>query len=498
MMSQPLWILIAVQIAMGAFDMLYHHELTERLAWRPSQRKELVLHGARNLLYAVLFTTLGWIVVQGAWAWVLLALLGAEVVITLTDFVEEDLSRKLPATERVTHALLALNYGALLILLVPPLVTRGWQPTSATGAFYGYWSWFAAVCAIGVAVFGVRDLMASVRARRLVLPPAAELVRTLSAPRTILVTGATGFIGRRLTQALTDGGHQCIILTRDVAKAVGLRPPFGLVTSLDQIPPDTRIDVIVNLAGEPIGEGLWTKVRRRRIVESRVEMTAGIAHLIARLEHRPEVVVNGSAIGWYGLRGDEQLTEADDGAPCFSRDVCIAWEKEAKKIEATGARLVLLRIGLVMGIEGGVLSRLLVPFEFGAGGPIGSGRQWMSWIERDDLVRLIAHAIATPTLEGPLNATAPIPVTNKVFGQELGRALRRPSFLSLPGTPLHYLLGDFADELLLGGQRVLPQKALASGFQFRHANLGSAFRAILGGTEPMRAETISVHVTVQK
>lgn len=496
MITQLLWILITIQIVMGAFDMLYHHELTERLAWRPSQRKELLLHGARNLIYAVLFATLGWSEVRGVWAWILIALLAAEVVITLTDFVEEDLSRKLPATERVTHALLALNYGALLMLLVPVLLENARQPTSVTTAFYGYWSWFAALCAVGVAVFGVRDLAASARTRRLVLPHAGGLVKALNTPHTILVTGATGFIGRRLIQAFAEAGHHCIVLTRDPAKAAGLCPPFTLVTALDQISSNTHIEAIVNLAGEPIGEGLWTKVKRGRIIDSRVEMTANIARLIERLENRPKVVINGSAIGWYGLRGDEQLTEADDGTPCFSRDVCVAWEAEAIKIAATGVRLVLLRIGLVMGIEGGVLGRLLMPFEFGGGGRIGSGKQWMSWIERDDLIRLIAHAIATPTLEGPLNATAPMPVTNKTFAQELGRALWRPAVIPLPEAPLHHLLGDFADELLLGGQRVLPQKALASGFQFRHENLHSAFQAILGGTDTARAGSTPIGATV--
>ena len=173
------------------------------------------------------------------------------------------------------------------------------------------------------------------------------------------------------------------------------------------------------------------------------------------------MLVSGSAIGWYGLWQDETLTEFDGGKRCFTHRVCDAWEREARKAQRLGVRVVRLRIGLVLGIDGGMLSRLLIPFEFGLGGPFGSGRQWMSWIERDDLVRLIAHVIATPSLTGPVNATAPTPVTNAEFARALGRALRRPALLRMPAAILHHLGGAFADELLLGGQRVIPDKAQA-------------------------------------
>jgi uncharacterized protein len=192
------------------------------------------------------------------------------------------------------------------------------------------------------------------------------------------------------------------------------------------------------------------------------------------------VLISGSAVGWYGLWQDEALTEFDGGKACFTRRVCETWERTARAAERHGVRVVRLRIGLVLGTDGGLLSRLLTPFEFGLGGRSGSGRQWMSWIERDDLVRLIAHAIATPSLSGPVNATAPAPVTNKVFTQELARALRRPAFLWIPSALLHRVAGDFADELLLGGQRVLPDKAETSGFRFRHPTLRHALSAILG------------------
>ena len=192
------------------------------------------------------------------------------------------------------------------------------------------------------------------------------------------------------------------------------------------------------------------------------------------------MVVSGSAIGWYGLWQDETLTEFDGGKRCFTHRVCDTWEREARKAQRLGVRVVRLRIGLVLGIEGGMLSQYLMPFELGLGGPVGSGRQWMSWIERDDLVRLIAHVIATPSLTGPVNATAPAPVRNDEFARALGGALRRPALLRMPAAILHHLGGAFADELMLGGQRVIPDKALLSGFVFRYETLRSALDAMLG------------------
>jgi uncharacterized protein len=481
-MSSPvLWSLVAVQLALGAFDVLFHHELTERLAWRRSQRRELVLHGVRNVIYAVLFLGLGWLEPHGVWAMLVLLLLATEVVVTLIDFVEEDLTRTLPASERVTHTLLALNYGAILVLLAPVLLAWAGEPSALVPAWYGFATVLVTLAAFGIAVFGLRDGFAARRMERLIPAAAAELVAALPARQRVLITGATGFIGRRLTEALVAAGHDVIVLARDPRKAAALRPPFRLVTSLDQIDSATAIDAIVNLAGEPISNGLWTRRKRRRILASRLRITRHVVRLIARLERRPAVLISGSAIGWYGLWQDEVLTEFDGGKRCFSHRVCEAWERATKRAERLGTRVVRLRIGLVLGIEGGMLAQLLLPFEFGLGGPIGSGRQWMSWIERDDLIRLIAHAIATPQLTGPVNATAPTPVTNAVFAAELARALHRPALLRMPAWLLRLAAGDLAKELLIGGQRVIPDKADVSGFVFRHVTLASALAAMLGG-----------------
>jgi len=477
-MTSLLWILIAIQIVMGVFDTFYHHELTERLAWRPSQRYELKLHGVRNMMYAFLFLVLGWLEVYGIFAIAIIAVLVAEIVITLMDFVEEDMSRKLPASERINHTLLAINYGAILVLLLPVLIAWAMRPTGIASAYTGLLSIVAAAAAVGAGLCGLRDFAASRRLGRMSFAPATGLVEKLPGRQTVLVTGATGFIGSRLVASLTGAGHQVIALVRNPAKAE-LAPPITLITSLDQIAADTKIDTIVNLAGEPIGNGLWTEAKRHKILDSRIQMTGNVVKLIARLDHKPAVLVSGSAIGWYGLWQDQVLTESAKSHACFSHELCDAWENAARPATEYGVRVAFLRIGLVIGTDGGFITRMLTPFEFGLGGPLGSGKQWMSWIERDDLVRLIAHVIVKSDISGPINATAPIPVTNLKFTEELGRRLHRPAVFRIPAVLLRRVGGDFANELLLGGQRVLPNKALSNGFVFRHETLRSAFEAIL-------------------
>jgi hypothetical protein len=246
-MTNLLWTIVFLQVAMGGFDTLYHHELTERLAWRPSQAGELKLHGVRNLAYAAMFAALGWSEPHGAAALLLMALMVGELLITLWDFVEEDRTRKLPATERVNHTLLTLNYGVVLALLIPLLGRWAVPPTGIVPAYYGVWSWLCGVAVVGVIVSGLRDLAAVRRAARIRPCDAAPLAGALKERESILVTGGTGFIGRRLVAALAGAGHDVTVLTRACASAAELPAPIRVITSLDQIAADMRIDAIVNL-----------------------------------------------------------------------------------------------------------------------------------------------------------------------------------------------------------------------------------------------------------
>ncbi|MEM6663271.1 MAG: TIGR01777 family oxidoreductase [Pseudomonadota bacterium] len=491
-MTDPvLWTLIAVQIAMGAFDTLVHHEGTERLAWRPSQQTELRLHGVRNLFYALIFLAFGWFQPQGVFTWILATILAVEVLITLWDFVEEDMTRALPATERVNHTLLALNYGAILALAGPVLWDWALLPGAMIPVSYGWWSVMATGAAIGVAIFGVRDLFAAARSTRLGGGDPAALVADLPPNQRVLITGGTGFIGTRLVTALVAGGHDVTVLTRDPDGAE-LPHPVRLIDSLDLIQDEEVFDLVVNLAGEGIATGLWTVRKRAQIIESRMQATQELAALIDRLETKPSCMITGSAIGWYGLTGDEPLAEGAASSPCFLHDVCAAWETAAEPIEASGVRVVKLRLGLVLGIEGGLLAKLLMPFEFGAGFVLGRGRQWMSWIALDDVIRTIAFAAVTPGLDGPINAVAPGAVRNVDFSRTLAATLRRPLLLRIPSWALSGLLGSLGRETMLSGQRVLPEKFAAHGFVFMHEELAPLLSKITGDKRRQKAGAVSM------
>ena len=475
-----LWTLISIQIVMGTTDMLVHHEGTERLAWRPSQKHELRLHGIRNFFYAVIFLCFAWAEPHGAWTVILAGILFVEVLITLWDFVEEDLTRKLPATERVLHTLLALNYGAILAYAAPFLWAWAWMPTAFHTVSYGWWSVLLTLSSLGVAVFAARDLFAAQRSDRLDQGNPARLVDALPPRQRVLITGGTGFIGQRLVAALVAGGHDVTVLTRDLRKVDLLAHPVRVIDDLALVHNADRFDAIVNLAGDAVASGLWTAKKRARIINSRVEMTRTLDALIARLEVKPRVVVNGSAVGYYGLHGDDILAEDAAPNPAFVHDVCREWEDAAAPIARHGVRLVVLRIGLVLGVDGGMLAKLLTPFEFGLGGQMGDGQQWMPWIEHGDMIRVIAFAMANEDLEGPVNATAPIPVRNATFTADLAAALNRPVILRFPAWLLG-LLGDMGRETMLSGQRVVPVKLLDAGFRFDHDTLGPMLARITGG-----------------
>ncbi|MBB3992529.1 hypothetical protein GGR95_000148 [Sulfitobacter undariae] len=485
-MDNPiLWSLISVQVFMGAFDTLVHHEGTERLAWRASQKHELRLHGVRNFFYAVIFMSFAWLEPHGIYTIILAGILTVEVLITLWDFVEEDMTRKLPATERINHTLLALNYGAILTLAAPYLWKWAFMPNALIPVSYGWWSVMATISAFGVGVFSARDLLAAARSDRLDRGDPAVLVAGLEPRQSILVTGGTGFIGTRLVEALVAARHHVTVLTRDPRKADQLAHPVRVISSLDLIDDLDHFDAIVNLAGDAIAGGLWTKKKRMKIIASRVEMNRALHALIDRLSHKPACLINGSAVGWYGLQDDGDDTKLSEDAaskPAFVHDICEAWERETLPISAQGVRVVVLRIGLVLGVDGGIMAKLLTPFEFGGGGIMGHGRQWMSWIEHDDMIRVIAFAMATGTMSGAVNAVAPNPVRNDAFSRALATALHRPLLLRFPHWLLSGVLGDMGRETMLAGQRVVPSRLLDSGFVFRHDTLGPTLQKITGAS----------------
>jgi len=278
----------------------------------------------------------------------------------------------------------------------------------------------------------------------------------------VAITGASGFLGRALSDRLRAAGH-------DVT-AVSLRtqPPAELLKDCQ---------AVVNLAGEPVAQR-WTPAARERIANSRIQGTRSLVAALRR--HPPAVLVSASAVGYYGSRGDEVLTEDSPPGADFLGQLAVAWEQEAQAAEQFGVRVVTPRIGVVLGGDGGALAQMLPPFRLGVGGRLGTGEQWMSWIALDDLVSLVEFAIATTALSGPVNAVAPNPVTNTVFTRELAAALHRPAILPLPALALRILFGEMS-QILLGGQRVSPQAALRAGFQFRFADLGQALAHAVAG-----------------
>jgi len=291
----------------------------------------------------------------------------------------------------------------------------------------------------------------------------------------VAITGATGLIGRALVARLRASGVQVRRLVRRAAARpsddVEWDPMRGV------LPPSALdgVDAIVHLAGEPIAKR-WTAERKRAIRESRVRGTELLARMIASLDRKPRVLVSGSAIGVYGDRGDELLDESSATGDGFLANVVSEWERAAAPASEAGVRVVLLRTGLVLSRQGGVLEKLLLSFKLGLGGPMGSGRQWMSWIALDDQLRAIEYALASPALSGPVNLVSPNPVTNAEFAATLGLVLARPALIPVPAVALELLFGEMARETILAGQRVLPRALVTAGFEFAHPTLEQALR----------------------
>ena len=293
-----------------------------------------------------------------------------------------------------------------------------------------------------------------------------------------LVTGATGLVGGALVPFLAAGGHEVVRLGRSAAAAGDIRwdPEAGVLAphALE------GFDGAVHLAGENIATGRWTAEKKRRIKESRVKGTSLLATTLAGLERPPRVLVSASAVGFYGDRGDEELVEGSAAGSGFLSEVCREWEAATEAAEGKGIRVAHARLGVVLSNDGGALAKMLTPFRLGAGGIIGNGRQYMSWITLDDTVAAIGHLLSTESAAGPVNVVAPAPVTNGEFTRTLGRVLRRPTLFPMPGFAARLAFGEMADALLLASTRVKPAGLTAAGYAFRHGSLEEGLRHVLG------------------
>ncbi len=295
----------------------------------------------------------------------------------------------------------------------------------------------------------------------------------------VLLTGSNGLIGRAVLAFLSAGGHNVFCLTRPQSlpqnRMIHWDPVAGTINKGDL----EDFDVVVHLAGETI-VGRWTAEKKARILDSRVKGTRLLCESLSQLHHRPLVLVAASAVGYYGDRGDKLMTEESTAGSLYLSDVTKTWEEATETARENGIRVVNLRIGFVLSKAGGGLAAMLLPFKMGAGGRVGSGRQYLSWIAIDDVVGAIAHALQTDSLRGPVNAVAPNPVTNREFTKALGSVLGRPTIFPLPVFAARLVMGEMADNLLLASTRVDPVRLRESGYEFRYPELRGALRHVLG------------------
>jgi hypothetical protein len=309
----------------------------------------------------------------------------------------------------------------------------------------------------------------------------------------ILMTGATGLVGTALVKTVTaEEGHTIYRLTRaespkSSAKEPGVfdlpwNPSSGGIgesggSRADQVPPS--VDAVVNLAGAPVAGGRWTNERKALLRSSRVDTTRGLVSAIAKMEKKPRALISASAIGYYGNRGEELVTENSVSGTDFLAELAKQWENEAVKAEKFGVRVVFLRFGIILAQQGGALPKMMLPFKFGLGGKLGSGRQWTSWIALQDVVAIVQEALRNDSWKGPINLVAPQAVRNSDFTKSLAKVLHRPAIFTVPAFGLKLAMGEMA-ETLLGGVRVAPQVLEQNGYRFLHKNLDEALKAILG------------------
>jgi len=288
----------------------------------------------------------------------------------------------------------------------------------------------------------------------------------------LFITGATGFIGSALCSRLLKEHHHITVLTRTPEK---VHAPLNVITAITQLNTEVVFDVVINLAGEPIADKRWSNQQKQRILTSRITTTQQLITFLKRVKHKPQLLINGSAIGYYGIsQSNTAIDENEAGDESFSSQLCQQWEAAALQAETVGIRTCLLRTGIVLGKGGGALSKMLLPFKLGLGGRIGDGKQWMSWVHLDDLVGIIFYCIKHEQVSGAINGTSPNPVTNQEFTKTLGKVLKRPTIFPMPNVIIKLLMGQMGEELLLSGKKILPINIAAAGYDFQYPQLEQA------------------------
>ena len=473
------WVLalLIAQGVLGAIDTIYHHEITVALPRCPGAKQELAIHAIRALLYGVVFASIAHIEFHGGWVLSISTLVAIEVGLTLWDFVVEDNSRKLPATERILHTILAINGGALFGLYAWQLAQWWHLPSELVNTNYGWQGVVLTLFALGVAVSGIRDGLAAIRLGKATTKPNPFVGLT---HRTLLITGGTGFIGEALVNQLLDAGHDVTVFARDPLHAAYLFDGRArCIRDIATLDCAEHFDAVINLAGAPVVGPRWNTRRKAQLLASRLNTTQALLNWTSKAHSRPETWIQASAIGYYGVRqAGEVLDENSAQGNGFMAELCARWETAAQAVDALGVRRVTFRFGLVFG-PGGALTPLLLPYRLGFGGRLGGGLQVMSWIHRDDLLKLIAEAMKNKTknktMSGTYNAVAPEAITQSQFAVTVGQVLIRPVWLHLPAAFIRWIAGEMA-QLFVDGQRVTPKRLLDGGFQFRYPTLKSAIR----------------------
>ena len=480
-MLEAVFLLVMLQALILLLNTMFHHELALGLPWSPSAFQELKLYAIRHALYCIIVLAVAWTQWHGIYVIAFMGLVLADVLLALRIMLALAVQRVPSGTERIVNSLILFNDGLILAMLLPKVSAWWYLPRDIIFTSYGAYSWLLSVFAFAFAFWAVRNQLALLRFSRQLDTVPIEDMNLVQPNQCILITGGSGFIGRHLAQQLIEQGHRVIIYTRSIPNAaIHFSGKVCLLDDLDTINAQEKIDVLINLAGASIAGGRWNTDYKQQILQSRVNTTKDLYHLCERLEQKPKLLLNASAVGYYGHQGDHICDETQDGDDSFSHQLCYTWEQEADQFTQLGIRVCLLRLGVVLGLNGGPLAKLLFPFELFLGGRLGDGSQWFSWVHLTDVLRSIVYCINKESLNGAYNVTAPDPVRNRVLTEVIGKALRRPTLITLPDKVIKKLLGQLGEELFLFSIRATSDKIQLEGFEFKYPRIETALANLLG------------------